>query len=292
MAAMDEETEGTPKPAPVIEAEELARRLGSADVVIVDCRFDLSDPEAGRAAYAAGHIPGARYADLDKDLSRPPAAHEGRHPLPDASAFAHRLGGWGVSNASLVVAYDGGPGVLAARLWWMLRWLGQERAAVLNGGFERWRSLGLPLEQAAPAPEPAVFAPVRVHDEWVVDSSRIGALAQQGALVDVRAPARFRGEREPIDAVAGHVPGARNFPFNGCLAPDGRLHEPAELRRALEPLVAGRPESELVAMCGSGVTACHLLWAMEAAGLAPGRLYVGSWSEWIRDPARPVATGE
>jgi thiosulfate/3-mercaptopyruvate sulfurtransferase len=322
----------------VIEAEELARRLErDADLVVVDCRFDLANPDAGAAAYAAGHIPGARYAHLDRDLSRPPAAHEGRHPLPDPHVFARRLGELGISPSSFVVAYDGGSGAIAARLWWMLRWLGhglgheqgqgherergqgrerggdhrdhatehehgrerehwrrhqQGHAAILNGGFERWRSLDLPIEQEIPTPAPARYDVEHLHEDWVVDAAAAAAAARTGLLVDARGAPRFRGENEPIDPVAGHVPGAVNHPFTESLGADGRLLEPAVLRRNLEALLDGREASGLVAMCGSGVTACHLLWTMEAAGLGPGKLYAGSWSEWIRDPARPVATGD
>jgi thiosulfate/3-mercaptopyruvate sulfurtransferase len=294
-------TEHTEPENAVIEAEELARRLdregdgdgdGDADIVVVDCRFDLGNPDAGAAAYAAGHLPGARYVHLDRDLSRPPAAHEGRHPLPDPRAFARRLGELGISPSSFVVAYDGGSGAIAARLWWMLRWIGHERAAVLNGGFERWRSLGLRVEQESPTPRPARYDVARVHDDWVVDAAGAGAAAREGLLADARGAPRFRGEHEPIDPVAGHVPGAVNAPFTASLGADGRLREPAALRRDLEALLAGREASNLVAMCGSGVTACHLLWTMEVARLGPGKLYAGSWSEWIRDPDRPVATGE
>jgi thiosulfate/3-mercaptopyruvate sulfurtransferase len=174
----------------------------------------------------------------------------------------------------------------------MLRWLGHERAAVLNGGFERWRSLGLPIEQTAPAFAPARYDFTAVREDWVVDAVAAAAAAREGLLVDARGAARFRGESEPIDPVAGHVPGAVNHPFTESMGADGRLRDAAALRRNLEALLGGRDASDLVAMCGSGVTACHLLWTMEAAGLGPGKLYAGSWSEWIRDPARPVATGE
>ncbi len=276
----------------VIEAEALAERRDDAGTVIVDCRFDLGDPGAGFAAYEAGHIPGARYANLDADLSRPPAPNEGRHPLPAPETFAARLGAWGISNESYVVAYDGGPGALASRLWWMLRWLGHERGAVLNGGFARWRRLGLPLEQTLPAPRPARFVPRPRSERLAATPADVAAFLRGGGLLlDARAPDRFRGENETLDPTAGHIPGAVNVPFMGNVGEDGRLLPAQTLRARLGAVLEGRDSAELVAMCGSGVTACHLLWSMEAAGLEPGRLYVGSWSEWIRDPNRPVATG-
>ncbi|HEX5421477.1 MAG TPA: sulfurtransferase [Gammaproteobacteria bacterium] len=280
------------RPGAVIEAEALSERLGDPAVAIVDCRFDLADPGAGFAAYREAHIPGACYANLDKDLARAPGTHDGRHPLPISEDLAARLGAWGISNESFVVAYDEGSGAFAARLWWLLRWLGHERAAVLNGGFTRWRSLGLPAERRVGERARMHYAPRAVHEDWVVDAGEAARLAQgKGLLVDARAPARFRGEREPIDPVAGHVPGAVNRPFTENLAADGRLRSAAELRADFQRLLGGRKPAELAAMCGSGVTACHLLWAMEAAGVGMGRLYAGSWSEWIRDPGRPVATG-
>ncbi|HEU4616865.1 MAG TPA: sulfurtransferase [Gammaproteobacteria bacterium] len=289
---VERDEEGAAAESPVIEAERLAERLGDPDCIVVDCRFDLGAPDAGFAAYLEGHVPGARYAHLDRDLSRPPGPDEGRHPLPDPHAFAARLGDFGISPRSFVAAYDAGSGAIAARLWWMLRWIGHERAAVLNGGFERWKSLGLPIEHAVPAPKRTRYEITRRHDEWIVRTEEIEAMLEPGAvLVDARAAARFRGDKEPIDPVAGHVPGAVNLPFTETLAPDGRLRAPAELRRALGAALGDRRAADLVAMCGSGVTACQLLWAMKAAGLGDGRLYAGSWSEWIRDPARKVATG-
>ncbi len=276
----------------VIEAEALAERLDDRGTIVVDCRFDLSDPDAGFAAYNTAHIPGARYANLDEDLSRPPAPNEGRHPLPAPDALAARLGAWGVSNESYVVAYDGGPGGLASRLWWMLGWLGHARAAVLNGGFARWRRLGLRVEQAIPEPRPARFVARPRPERLAATPEDVAAfLRADGLLVDARAADRFRGENETLDPVAGHIPGAVNVPFMGNVGADGRLLPEPELRARLAGALGDHDPAAIVAMCGSGVTACHLLWAMEAAGLEPGRLYAGSWSEWIRDPARPVATG-
>jgi thiosulfate/3-mercaptopyruvate sulfurtransferase len=277
---------------PLISASDLATHLNDPLWIIVDCRFTLTQPDAGGAAYRRAHIPGARYAHLDEDLSRPPTAAEGRHPLPDPEAFAARLGGWGISNDSSVVAYDDSSGAIAARLWWMLRWLGHYSAFVLDGGLAAWQALALPTESDAPPSRPARFVPRRVAAEAWVDSDAILELQEHGnILVDARAAPRFRGEQEPIDPVAGHVPGARNWPFSNSLDRDGRFRNPSELRRELCTLLGARPAREVIAMCGSGVTACHLLLAMAVAGLEPGRLYAGSWSEWIRDPARPIRTG-
>src|SRR5690606_24268814 len=227
------------------------------------------------------------------DLARPPGPRDGRHPLPDPDRFAARLGEWGIERGTTVVAYDDAGGAVAARLWWLLRWLGHERVAVLNGGFPRWRASGLPVESTIPRWEPRRYSGYTVNADWVVGADEIPEAQRAGALlVDVRAAARYRGEREPIDPVAGHVPGAVTRPFDANLAADGRLAEPAGLRAELEALAGGRPSRDVMAMCGSGVTACHLLLAMEHAGLGIGRLYAGSRSEWIRDPARPVGVGD
>ena len=278
---------------PLVDVATLARELGRADWVVVDCRFTLTNAAAGKAAYDSGHIPGARYAHLDDDLARPPAAHEGRHPLPDPERFAATLGSLGIAAGDTVVAYDEGSGAIAARLWWLLGWLGHERRAVLDGGFAAWQAAGLPVEQRAPAFAARRYEPRRApQPDAVVTTSEIERVVAAGdLLVDARAAARYRGEQEPIDPKAGHVPGARNRPFSDNLTADGRFRSPAELRAELGELLGGRRPEQLVAMCGSGVTACHLLLAMEVAGLSGGRLYAGSWSEWIRDAARPIATG-
>jgi len=277
---------------PLVEARALARELGRADWIVVDCRFTLTDPAAGRAAYERGHIPGARYAHLDDDLSRPPRANEGRHPLPDRDRFAATLGGWGIGPDDAVVAYDEGNGAVAARLWWLLGWIGHTRRAVLDGGFAAWQAAGLPVEQKRPAFGARGYEPRPPRSGGVVAT---GELAQRQAggdlLVDARAAPRYRGEQEPIDPKAGHVPEARNRPFSANVTPAGRFRPPGELRAELEELLGGRGPERLIAMCGSGVTACHLLLAMDVAGLPGGQLYAGSWSEWIRDPERPIATG-
>jgi len=277
---------------PLIQAEDLARRLGDAGLRIFDCRFDLARPDAGRARYDEGHLPGAAYADLNRDLSVPGTPMSGRHPLPPAADFEARLRRWGVDGDSVVIAYDDGNSMYAARLWWMLRWLGHRRALVLDGGMRRWMQLGLPLEEAITSRLPGNFV-AHSHPEYVVDSEHVLAASRErtSRILDARAPERYRGEVEPIDPVAGHVPGARNYPFTASLGADGRFLPAAELRAALEERLEGVPAQGTVAMCGSGVTACHLLLAMELAGLGGARLYAGSWSEWCRNPSRPVARG-
>jgi len=277
---------------PLIDAATLHAHLGQPGWVVVDCRFNLLEPAAGRAGYEHGHIPGSRYADLDHDLARAPAPSEGRHPLPDAATFAATLGDWGVGPDDTVVAYDDASGAIAARLWWLLGWVGHRgRALVLDGGFAAWQVAQLPIETALPAWQPKRYPTPSAPAAPVVDTNDISARQRAGDLVvDARGAARYRGEQEPIDPVAGHVPGARNWPFsNHSVA--GVFRPPAELRSELLQLLDGREPQQLVAMCGSGVTACQLLLAMAVAGLDGGKLYAGSWSEWIRDPKRPVAKG-
>jgi thiosulfate/3-mercaptopyruvate sulfurtransferase len=277
---------------PLIDAASLALALERADCIVVDCRFTLTDPAAGRAAYERGHIPGARHAHLDDDLARRPRAGEGRHPLPERPRFAATLGKWGIGRDDAVVAYDEGSGAVAARLWWLLGWLGHPRRAVLDGGFAAWQQAGLPVEQKEPVVRARRYVVGSAQHAGTVATAEIAAaLASGDLLVDARAAPRYRGEQEPIDAKAGHIPGARNRPFSANVTQAGRFRRPAELRAELTELLEGRSPERLVAMCGSGVTACHLLLAMEVAGLPGGRLYSGSWSEWIRDPSRPIRTG-
>lgn len=291
---MTAQRHGVEAQGPLVSATALASAYANRDVIVVDCRFNLLDPQAGSAAYDRGHIPSARYAHLDHDLARhPPQPHEGRHPLPDVDAFTATLGRWGVRATDTVVAYDEGGGAIAARLWWLLRWVGHEASFVLDGGFAAWQALGLPLEIEEPRWQPETYAPRRRDAAPVVPTEALASRVAAGALLlDARAAARYRGEQEPIDPVAGHVPGAENWPFSDNLTLAGTFRPPAELREAFGRRIAGRDPGEVVAMCGSGVTACHLLLAMEVAGLPHGQLYAGSWSEWIRDPKRPVAVGE
>jgi thiosulfate/3-mercaptopyruvate sulfurtransferase len=276
----------------LVTAADLAALPPDAPVVVVDCRFNLQQPAAGREAYRQGHIPGARYAHLDDDLAAPPGPVTGRHPLPTPESFAATCGRLGIGPGTWVIAYDDAGGALAARLWWLLRWAGHPEASLLDGGLAAWRAAGLPVEAGEPNHPSCVFTPVSGR-EPTIDAATLAAALASGArtLVDVRAPDRYAGRSEPIDPVAGHVPGALNVPFARALDEQQRFRPPAELRELYAPLVAGRTPGELVVMCGSGVTACHGIFAMTLAGLPGAALYPGSWSEWIRDPSRPVATG-
>jgi thiosulfate/3-mercaptopyruvate sulfurtransferase len=276
----------------LISAESLHALLGDARLRLFDCRFDLMRPDDGRARYEAGHLEGAFYAHLNRDLSASPTPGSGRHPLPEPEVFEARLRSWGVNSDSQVVAYDDTGGMYASRLWWMLRWLGHEAVAVLDGGLRRWMQLGLPLTGDLPLPGPGNFT-ARPRHSLAADAREVLAAASDArrVVLDARAPERYRGEVEPIDAVAGHVPGARNHPFALNLDPEGRFLAPEALRLAFAPSLRGVPVAGVVAMCGSGVTACHLLLALEHAGLTGARLYPGSWSEWACDPSRPVRTG-
>jgi thiosulfate/3-mercaptopyruvate sulfurtransferase len=261
-------------------------------LAIIDCRCDLANPAAGRGDYLAGHLPGACHADLARDLSAPPGPATGRHPLPDPQALAARLGAWGVDDSTQVVAYDAANGSFAARLWWLLRWLGHRKVAVLDGGLAAWRAAGGPL-QAGEVVRPARrFSARPERDAWLDTAAVVRALGTAGhLLIDARAAERYAGAVEPLDPVAGHVPGAVNHPFTANLGGDGHFLAPPELRRRWLARLGQTPPGAAIAMCGSGVTACHNLLALEAAGLPGARLYAGSWSEWIRDPARPVAVG-
>jgi thiosulfate/3-mercaptopyruvate sulfurtransferase len=275
----------------LIDAGSLAP-LVDEQLVLFDCRFELGNPSWGEAAYAQEHIPGAQYLHLDRDLSGPTSATSGRHPLPDPARFAQRLAELGARAGSQLVAYDQGNGAYAARLWWLARWIGIRRVAVLDGGIAAWRAAGLPLEHTQRAPRPGALE-VRLDAGAALDSAAVDELRRRPGtlLVDARGAERFAGRNETIDPVAGHVPGARNLPFTGNLGADGKFLAPGLLRVRFETLLGSQPASSLVAMCGSGVTACHNLLALEHAGLGGARLYAGSWSEWIRDPGRPVATG-
>ena len=274
----------------LVQADILSVALGRRDLAIVDCRFSLLDPNLGEQAWLRSHIPGAYYAHLERDLSDMARKGVGRHPWPDVATFSSKLGKWGISPDTQVVAYDDGDGAMAARLWFLLRTLGHEKVAVLDGGWSRWTSLGLPVasgpEATTLAYYEATFDTARLYDADAVEAH----LAGGGMLVDARAAARFRGEEEPLDRVAGHVPGAVNRPYAQNLV-DGRFKPPMQLADEYRALLAGRDPSEVAVMCGSGVTACHNLLAMERAGLRGVKLFTGSWSGWLADARRPVATG-
>lgn len=274
----------------LIDARALAELAGRADVLIVDCRHDLADPARAEREYAQAHIPGAVYADLNRDLSDLSKAGLGRHPLPDAAAFSAVLGRWGWTPNTPVVAYDAANGALAAaRLWWMLRLVGASDVAILDGGLGAWKAAGLPLT-AEIASRPPTRVTVEFDRDQIVYTEQLSQLLKnpQCLLVDARAAPRFRGEVEPIDAVAGHVPGAGNRPFSENLTADGRFKPVAELRAEFDKLLGSHAARDVVHMCGSGVTACHNLLAMEHAGLSGARVYAPSWSGWIADPARPI----
>ncbi len=278
----------------LIAADELAAHLDDPDWAVVDCRFSLQDPEQGRRAYQAGHIPGAVYAHLDEDLSGPVVpGRTGRHPLPEPEGFAARLGRWGIGNTTQVVAYDDAGGAYAARLWWMLRWLGHEAVAVLDGGWPVWVAAGLPQRAGTETRPPTVFT-ARLRPELVAtaDEVMLRRLDPDWRVLDARGADRFRGENETLDPVAGHIPGAVSAPYAGNLAPDGRFRDPAGLRQRYQNLLGTVPAARTICYCGSGVTAAHDLLAILHAGLGEGRLYPGSWSEWITDPMRPIATGD
>jgi thiosulfate/3-mercaptopyruvate sulfurtransferase len=276
---------------PLIEASELLRLRGAPRHCILDCRHELSKPQWGAAAYAESHVPGALFASLDRDLSAPVRPGTGRHPLPSPADFAAALGRWGITADTHVVAYDHGPGAWAARLWWMLRAVGHGAVQVLNGGLPAWLAAGGTVDSSVPQ-VPSTEVPVREFAGWVSTAQVQAQLAANGiTLVDARGADRFAGQNETVDPVAGHVPGALNHPFTGNLDASQRFLPPAELARRWEKelqLASARP---IVAMCGSGVTACHNLLALTLAGYRDARLYAGSYSEWIADPDRPVATG-
>lgn len=275
----------------LISPSELSARLGEGDLRLVDVRFELADPAAGRRAYLAGHLPGAVFLDLDEDLSSPRSAngHGGRHPLPDPQALAGRLGELGIGNGDEVVVYDQDSGMFAARAWWLLRWLGHQRVRVLNGGFAAWRRASLPVETEVPAPEPVPYA-ADPHPEMVVDHDWVERRLDDPStlLVDARAPERYRGETEPLDPRAGHIPGALNRPYAGNVAGGRFLPKDALRQRFLDLEEAER----VVVYCGSGVSAAHDALAMEEAGLPLPLLYAGSWSDWASREDAPVETGE
>lgn len=276
----------------IVSADMLADWLDDADLRVVDTRFSLADPGAGRHAYASCHVPGAVYADLDRNLSGPVSPATGRHPLPEAAAFAEWLARAGIGNSHRIVAYDNAGGAIAARLWWLLRWLGHRQVAILDGGYTAWTGAGYPVSVDPPGRDPAHFVP-NPDPRMVVTTDQVQTqvLAGDMLLVDAREPERFRGEAEPIDRVAGRVPGAVNFPFRDNLTTAGRLLGPGELRSRWASILQATSPADVACMCGSGVTACLDLLALEIAGFEGARLYAGSWSEWIIDPARPVATG-
>ncbi|CAB3654094.1 sulfurtransferase [Achromobacter pestifer] len=280
----------------LIAADDLARALaepGQEDVLVLDCNFELTDPQAGRRHYDAGHIPGAAYVHLEETLSGPKTGANGRHPLPEPAALARAMAALGASSQTQVIAYDNAGGMYAARLWWLLRWIGHEAVAVLDGGELAWKRAGYPFTADTPAKRAAGSLRVREGRQPTLGYAQLRqALASGGRVVlDARAPDRYRGENETLDAVGGHIPGASNRFFRDNLGTDGRFLPADQLRQAFTSRMNGRAPAEVINQCGSGVTACHNLLAMEVAGLTGATLYPGSWSEWSAQSGAPVATG-
>jgi thiosulfate/3-mercaptopyruvate sulfurtransferase len=276
----------------LISTDVLTTHLSDPAFVVVDCRYKLDDETWGQREYAGRHIPGAVYAHLGHDLAGPKTGTNGRHPLPDPRTFAQTLGRLGITSGVQVVAYDQDNGMYASRLWWMLRWLGHDAAAVLDGGFAKWTKEGRQTASGEEHREPRQFAAAPRAD-MVVDVDRVSSSLTTGesTLVDARAPERYRGESEPIDKKPGHIPGAANHFFQWNLDERGIFRTPEDLRERMQRSIGDVPPDRLVSYCGSGVTACHNLLALEHAGLTGARLYPGSWSEWSADPARPVECG-
>ena len=276
----------------LISVAQLATTLSNPNVVIVDCRLDLNDVDWGRREYTAAHIPGAVYAHLDNDLSGKKTGRNGRHPLPEPDAQQRTLSNLGIGNDTEVVAYDEGAGMYASRLWWLLRGLGHSAVAVLDGGFAAWNAAGGATRSGEEHNPPRQFAGAPRAD-MTVDADTVASLAGRGdwRVVDARAPERYRGETEPLDRLPGHIPGARNHFFKNNLA-NGTFRSPSELRASFRDVLDDTPADHVVAYCGSGVSACHNLLALEHAGLLGAKLYPGSWSEWSSDPNRPVERDE
>jgi len=275
----------------LLSTAQLASHLDDPAWVVFDCRHDLAKPDSGALAYATAHIPGARFLHLDRDLSAPTTGKNGRHPLPDPQAFMRTLGAAGVDSNKQVVAYDDKTSVYAARLWWMLRWLGHENVAVLDGGYAKWTHEARPVTGAPPQPAPARFSG-RPRAISVDADEVLGAIGRPGrVLIDARAPDRYRGENETLDPVGGRIGGSLNRFFRDNLDASGCFKPAAELRQAFTALLGDAPPDAVVHSCGSGVSACHNLLAMEIAGLSGSRLYPGSWSEWCSDPSRPTEKG-
>ncbi|MEO8623521.1 MAG: sulfurtransferase [bacterium] len=277
----------------LISTGELAALATEPKVVVVDCRFVLDDVEWGQREYLAGHVPGAVYAHLDRDLSGRKDGTNGRHPLPDPEALLRTIAQLGISNDTQVVAYDQDSGMYGSRLWWLLRWMGHDAVAVLDGGFAKWMAEGRATMLGDERNPRAEFSGVPSGDA-LVDADAVAMLSSDAAwrLVDARAPERFRGDIEPLDKVAGHIPGAVNYFYKDNLDENGAWRKPEELRRMLDESIGDVRPDHVVCYCGSGVTACHNVLAFEHAGLRGAKLYAGSWSEWSSDPRRPVAVGE
>jgi thiosulfate/3-mercaptopyruvate sulfurtransferase len=277
----------------LVSTEDLAQHLNDPNWIVLDCRFTLTDTEAGRQNYLKNHIPGARYIHLDADLSAPITEETGRHPLPDPQVFAEKLCNLGIGINKQVVVYDDSFGAMAVRAWWMMRWLGHPAVALLDGGYPKWLREKRPVTPDLPELHKGQCACLPEPTQIVTAAEVLNAInGTDQLIIDARPERRFSGEFEPLDPVAGHIPGSINWPFDENLDMDGTYLPPEALRENFQALLKGRPAWQVIHSCGSGVTACHNLLAMEIAGLPGSRLYPGSWSEWIRDPSHPIATGE
>ncbi len=278
----------------LIQPSDLAAEFDSSYWVILDCRFNLMNASAGRALYETGHLPNAQYADLEQDLSSPKTADSGRHPLPTIDSLVTKFSAWGIDKTTQVVVYDDANGAFAGRAWWLLRWLGHQNVAVLDGGIQAWTHSGYELTEKVMPPTVRQFI-AQVNPDLMISTEQLAALIDDKSrlycLLDARAPERYRGEVEPIDPVAGHIPTAINAPFAGNLDATGYFLSAEKLRARFDELRGQLTPEQIICSCGSGVTACHNLIAMEHAGLKGAKLYVGSWSEWITNPQRSIATG-
>ena len=274
----------------LITAQALHQNINNPNWIIIDCRFSLADSAAGHYAYRHGHIPNARYADLNKDLSSEIHSYTGRHPLPNYNVLAQKLGSWGISSDSQVVVYDDAAGAFAGRLWWLLRSLGHDNVAVLDGGIKHWQKLSLPITTKLPTVKPTIYRPYLNPNLWLNAEQVTNELARKKIrLIDARTPERYKGEQEPIDPVAGHIPGAINRPLQLNINAEGLFLSPDQLKSQFKQILGSINPEHTVHYCGSGVTACHNLLAMEYAGLTGSKLYAGSWSEWITNPNRAIA---
>ena len=277
----------------MISAQELKTIIDHDNVRVFDCRFSLKDPQGGINSFRAGHIPNSQHADMDTQLSAAMTATSGRHPLPEAEVFLQQIKDWGINNDTQVIAYDDMSGAFAARLWWMMRWFGHDKVAVLDGGLEKWTDQGYALTDQDISLSAGQFNG-QANMEWCVDIDTVARelAAQTITLIDARSADRYSAKDQTTDPVPGHIPGASNLPFAGNLNADGTMAPPQVIRARFEQTIKDQPFNNVINMCGSGVTACHNLLAQAVAGLPPMKLFVGSWSQWIRDKSRPVATGE
>lgn len=277
----------------IISAQQLNEIIDNDNVRVFDCRFSLKDPQGGLKNYRAGHLPNAQFADMDTQLSSAMTETSGRHPLPEVEIFINQLKEWGINNDTQIVAYDDISGAFAARLWWMLRWVGHDNVAVLDGGMQKWTDAGFGVSQDEVNFAQGSFSGA-ANMQWLVDIDTVQSelAAGQITLIDARSADRFTAKDQKTDPVPGHVPGSTSLPFPGNLTKDGLFESPAVIKQRFTNTIQDQPITNVVNMCGSGVTACHNLLAQAVAGLPPTKIFIGSWSQWIRDPTRPIATGE